>query len=94
MWVFIDENPISINDGYFVCDENQLGTWVDVPATYHAGGGCLSYADGHSEIKVWKDHNVLQGPTGNGASVQKDSASTDLTWLQQRSTVFDSSGHN
>jgi prepilin-type N-terminal cleavage/methylation domain-containing protein len=94
MWVFIDENPVSINDGYFVCDLNQLNTWVDVPATYHAGGGCVSYADGHSEIKIWKDHNVLAGPSGNGATVQKDPGSTDLTWLQQRSTVFDSTGSN
>ena len=91
IWVFIDENPVSINDGYFVCDLNQPTTWVDVPATYHAGGGCLSFADGHSEIKIWRDTGVLNDRSATGA-VPKDPTSTDLNWLQQRSTVFDTSG--
>src|SRR5688572_3695206 len=58
-WVMIDENPFSINDGWFVCDPNTPNTWFDVPASYHNGAGGLSYADGHSEIKKWKDKKVL-----------------------------------
>ena len=90
-WVFIDENPITIDDGFFVCDLNQATTWVNMPATYHAGGGCLSYADGHSEIKVWRDTTVLNY-RDNKSTTSKDPNSTDLTWLQQRSTVYDSTG--
>ena len=55
----IEENPGTINDAYFVCDPNEASQWEDTPAAYHAGGGCLSYADGHSEIKVWHDHGAL-----------------------------------
>jgi prepilin-type processing-associated H-X9-DG protein len=58
-WVMIDENPFSINDGWFVCDPNSPNTWYDVPASCHNGAGGLSYADGHSEIKKWKDKNVV-----------------------------------
>ncbi len=84
-WVMIDENPFSINDGWFVCDPNSPSTWFDVPATYHNGAGGLSYADGHSEIKKWRDKNVL-GLHSVPSQLAKDAASDDLEWLQQRST--------
>ncbi len=82
-WVFIDENPWTINDGHFVCDPTQ-NNWVDVPATYHNGAGGLSYADGHCEVKKWRDRNVLNARSTN---IPADPGSNDLLWLQQRSTV-------
>lgn len=82
-WVLIDENPVSINDGFFVCDPNLKDSWPDVPASYHNGAGGLSFADGHSEIKKWKDKNVLNLAAPPAA---KDPASTDLQWLQDRTT--------
>ena len=84
-WVMIDENPFSINDGWFVCDPNSPNTWYDVPASYHNGAGGLSYADGHSEIKRWKDKNVL-GLSAVPSQLSKDPAASDLPWLQERST--------
>jgi len=84
-WVMIDENPFSINDGWFVCDPNSPNTWYDVPASYHGGAGGISYADGHSEIKKWKDKNVL-GLCTVPSQLAKDPASSDLIWLQERST--------
>jgi prepilin-type processing-associated H-X9-DG protein len=83
-WVAIDENPFSINDGSFICDPNAT-VWWDVPASYHGGSGGLSFADGHAEIKRWKDKNVVNlnsTPTGGAGS----DTSGDLQWLQQRST--------
>jgi len=82
-WVLIDENPWSINDGWFVCDPNQPGTWVDVPATYHNNAGGLSFADGHAEIKRWNDQNVLKA---GGTGVPRDTKSSNLQWLIDRST--------
>ena len=82
-WVFIDENPWAINDGHFVCDPTQ-NKWVDVPATYHNGAGGLSFADGHCEIKKWRDGNVLNA---RSTGVAADTGSGDLVWLQLRSTV-------
>ena len=84
-WVMIDENPFSINDGWFVCDPNTVNTWFDVPASYHNGAGGLSYADGHSEIKKWKDQNVL-GLRSVPSQLNRDLNSGDLGWLQERST--------
>lgn len=82
-WVLIDENPLSINDGWFVCDPNNKNTWPDVPASYHTGAGGLSFADGHADIKKWRDKTVLNLSTPGAA---RDSSSTDLQWLQERTT--------
>ena len=83
-WVFIDENPSSINDGWFACDPGNPGLWYDIPATYHNNAGGLSFADGHCEIKKWRDKNIL---TATRVDIPKDPNSDDLTWLQMRSTA-------
>jgi prepilin-type N-terminal cleavage/methylation domain-containing protein/prepilin-type processing-associated H-X9-DG protein len=83
-WVFIDENPFSINDGWVVADPNQPTKWIDTPATYHNGAGGLSFADGHAEIKKWKDKNIMGLTTAT--SPNKDPNSEDLTWLLERTT--------
>jgi len=82
-WVFIDENPNTINEGSFACDPNDSSKWPDAPATYHNGAGGLSFADGHAEIKRWRDKNILAATT---TDVPRDTASTDLAWLQERSS--------
>jgi prepilin-type N-terminal cleavage/methylation domain-containing protein/prepilin-type processing-associated H-X9-DG protein len=85
-WVTIDENPASINDGWFVCDPTRgtSGAWVDIPATYHNKAGGISFADGHSEIKKWRDPAITAQNANIGAS-PKDKG-VDHMWLQMRST--------
>ena len=86
-WVTIDENPDSINDGWFVVNVTTAAPttlrWVDYPASYHNNAGGLSFADGHAEIKKWKDSTVLKPPTDNART---PSSAGDLTWLSQRTT--------
>ncbi len=87
-WVTIDENPESINDGWFVVDprnvSNTGGSWVDIPATYHNGAGGLSFADGHAEIKKWRDRGITAKNADIGAAAQDKGA--DLRWMAERST--------
>jgi prepilin-type N-terminal cleavage/methylation domain-containing protein/prepilin-type processing-associated H-X9-DG protein len=88
LFVFIDEASYSIDDGYFVCSPN-FNKWINNPATWHGNGCGLSFADGHSEIKVWKDGNLLaknKTAIQAGPSFDPDN-SGDLAWLQQRSTI-------
>jgi len=92
-WVFIDENPVSINDGSFICDP-QINQWIDCPASYHNNAGGISFADGHAQIRKWTDPTVLHGwapPTiqpGNPGWVRLSPANNlDLPWLQAASTV-------
>lgn len=84
-WVLIDENPWGINDGFFVCDPSKP-VWIDIPATYHNGAGGLSFADGHAEIKKWKDSHILNVNSPPPLGVQQDSTTGDLNWLEIRSS--------
>ncbi|HEX3720111.1 MAG TPA: prepilin-type N-terminal cleavage/methylation domain-containing protein [Verrucomicrobiae bacterium] len=62
IYVFLDEHPDSINDGYF--DTGDQGSpsvptsWSgsDLPASYHNGAAGFSFSDGHSEIHKWLNH--------------------------------------
>ncbi len=85
-WVFLDEHPDSINDCLFSVLMTGT-TWTDVPASYHNGACGFSFADGHAEIKKWRDGNTIQpvryiNPSaGNGKS-----SPNDMAWLQQRTS--------
>lgn len=91
-WVLIDENDKTINDSWFAVSGNptagaNMNTWVDCPASYHNKAGGLSFADGHAEIKRWRDKMVTS--TNPGLFMAADPMGTtyaDLRWLQQRST--------
>ncbi|PYJ63377.1 MAG: hypothetical protein DME24_01505 [Verrucomicrobia bacterium] len=82
-WVTLDENPTSINDGWFVCDP-AIATWVDIPATYHNGANGMAYSDGHSEIKRWRDPAITVKNADIRASPRDKGA--DLKWLKDRSS--------
>ena len=88
-WAFIEENHLSINDGWFVIQGPKTSTeWVDCPGSYHNKAGSLSFADGHSEIKKWRDTSVQKPPTGPPFFQAQAGYTADLRWMQQRSTVF------
>jgi prepilin-type N-terminal cleavage/methylation domain-containing protein/prepilin-type processing-associated H-X9-DG protein len=56
LFVFLDEHPDSINDGYYIATLTGYGGtngWCDVPATYHNGACGFAFLDGHSEIRKW-----------------------------------------
>jgi prepilin-type N-terminal cleavage/methylation domain-containing protein len=105
-WLFIDENPCSINDGWFICDptESSIATpgWIDCPANYHNRACGISFTDGHAQIKKWSDPTVtsitLNGviPSPNAwTSVANPHAAqstspNDILWLANRSTALKS----
>jgi prepilin-type N-terminal cleavage/methylation domain-containing protein len=86
-YVLIDENEYSINDGFFVNDPSQGNYWQDIPATRHGASCGLSFADGHSEIKHWKDSKIMNY-TGKTGTITGDPTSGDSTWLHQRATSY------
>jgi prepilin-type N-terminal cleavage/methylation domain-containing protein/prepilin-type processing-associated H-X9-DG protein len=54
--VFIDESPVTIEDCYFaVRAAPNDWQWQNAPASRHANGGTLSFADGHAELWRWLD---------------------------------------
>jgi prepilin-type N-terminal cleavage/methylation domain-containing protein len=82
-WVLLDENPNTIDDGWFVAKPNTPNTWYNIPAAYHCGSGGISFADGHAEIRKWKDNAILSQA---GVGARRDS-SDDLPWLIERTTI-------
>ena len=92
-WVFIDEREDTINDGFFYVDMRGMGNpsaiYIgDYPASYHAGGGGLSFADGHSEIHKWRDGRTTP-PLSMGLPTSGTSSpnNADMEWLMSVSTV-------
>jgi prepilin-type N-terminal cleavage/methylation domain-containing protein/prepilin-type processing-associated H-X9-DG protein len=84
-WVAIDESPYSINDGWF-CEDwiKNTSRWDDLPALYHNNASGISFADGHSEIKKWRDSGLL-GATAGG--VDCDPTCPDWFWFLSRTTI-------
>jgi prepilin-type N-terminal cleavage/methylation domain-containing protein len=52
IFVFLDEHPDSINDGYFL-ERDYYPEWHDLPASYHHHATAFSFADGHSQLHRW-----------------------------------------
>jgi prepilin-type N-terminal cleavage/methylation domain-containing protein len=86
LWVFIDENPSTINDGYFVCAPSSSTSWTDVPASYHDRIGGIVFGDCHAESKKWTDGAVLGSPVYVGIPSLQSPTYDDLRWLQTRSS--------
>ncbi|HEX3718873.1 MAG TPA: prepilin-type N-terminal cleavage/methylation domain-containing protein [Verrucomicrobiae bacterium] len=65
-WVFVDEHPDSINDGFMCPPTGSTDTtqWGDMVASYHNGAAGFAFADGHAEIHKWlqsqTDHPVVK----------------------------------
>lgn len=93
LWVVIDENPDSVNDAAFAVkmDPQWPATlWQDGPATYHGGGCGFSFADGHSEIKKWRDPRTLALPTTytrsfNFGILQPNNE--DIRWIREKTSA-------
>ena len=86
-YVFIEEHPDTINDGYFMNHWDQI-RWGNVPASWHNGGANISWADGHLERHRWLPNTIrppVQGGVGGGGFVP--SPTTDYLWLRDRTSV-------
>lgn len=62
MWVLLDEDERSINDGFFVTDPGGR-MWIDFPAisaSRHNYTYALNFADGHSELWSHRDPRTFR----------------------------------
>ncbi len=87
MFVFHDEHPDSINDGWFATDPDVRYQMVDCPASYHNGAAGYAFADGHSEIHKWRDSRTTP-PWRQGQDLTLDvnlPGDIDILWLAQHS---------
>ena len=89
IFVFLDEHPDSINDGYFI-NSGYNWEWIDLPASYHNGACNLSFADGHAETHRWDLESTKAPAHPDGATLPLKLARSewgDYRWLLQRTSV-------
>ena len=93
-WLFLDMREDSIDVGNFATD---MRGWPDLPAAigfydlpgmYHHKACGFSFADGHSEIKKWRDSRTTPPLVKNGEIFDgfKSPRNQDIIWLQERAT--------
>jgi prepilin-type N-terminal cleavage/methylation domain-containing protein/prepilin-type processing-associated H-X9-DG protein len=89
IFVFLDEHPDSISDGYFV-NRSYYPEWIRLPASWHNGGASFSYADGHSEPYYWKCASTKPPSLPDAAGLPIDVADDprDFNWLIAHMSVL------
>jgi prepilin-type N-terminal cleavage/methylation domain-containing protein/prepilin-type processing-associated H-X9-DG protein len=92
-FVFVDENPGSINDAAFAwqatgntpLDAAGSSRIIDLPATWHNGACGFSFSDGHAEIHKWKGSLLLNEPLADGSvpalNIAAGSSWIDAHWM-------------
>lgn len=94
IFVFLDEHPDSINDGYFLDSEKESSAqqvWTDLPASFHNRAGNFSFADGHSELHRWHNASTVQPARAYGINPPLPMPITDglqdFSWVISRMSI-------
>jgi prepilin-type N-terminal cleavage/methylation domain-containing protein len=94
LFVFLDMREDSIDMGNFATrmqgwpnDSAQYG-FFDLPGYYHHYACGFSFADGHSEIRRWRDQRTMPPIVRDGFVNDQFSSpnNQDVEWLQDRSS--------
>jgi len=96
-WVLMDEREDRINYGNAFTDMTgypaNSASWrfhYDFPGSYHHRAGGFSFADGHAEIKKWRDDRtvppIVKGGSWSAAEFVASPRNPDIFWMQERTT--------
>lgn len=91
--VFLDEDAYSIQNGAIGIEPRDPYHW-NLPASRHANGGTLTFADGHAEIWKWRDNYISEGsrelkrrydidPNNSDVTIRSTAKDRDLQRLQR-----------
>ena len=89
IFVFIEEHPDSINDGYFL-NHPDISQWSDLPASYHNGSVNLTFIDGHIESHKWRFARTKPPSKPDAANLPLPFPATergDFDWLMERTSI-------
>ena len=102
IFVFLDEHPDSIVDGYFLNkysptayghDAVASDEWLDLPASYHNKSTSFSYADGHAALHHWLKASTIRPPLAHAANLpiqipaEPAGENADFAWVMQHMSV-------
>jgi len=103
IFVFLDEHPDSITDGYFLnkavdypvpsisgWPSSNGARWLHLPATYHNRATAFSFADGHSSLHRWSQSNTYRPPAPDAAGLPISVTADqqqDFNWVVEHMSV-------
>jgi prepilin-type N-terminal cleavage/methylation domain-containing protein/prepilin-type processing-associated H-X9-DG protein len=91
LYVLLDEHPDSINAGGFanmMVENPTAARIIDYPASYHNRAAGISFADGHAEIRKWRDPRTVQPVKFYDMPLNVPSPNNqDMIWLAERTSV-------
>jgi len=104
IFVFLEEHPDSINDGYFlnkytaapsgVYPAYAAQEWQHLPASYHNRATAFSFADGHASLHRWLSPTTLLPAVPDVADMPLQipaasaNAEGDFYWVLQHMSVL------
>ena len=65
-FVFLDEHPDTLNDGFFMNRLEEEPKWGNLPASYHSGACGFNFTDGTATV------SIAQGSTGRNEVFKSD----------------------
>lgn len=91
IFVFLDEHPDTINDGFFMNRLEEAPRWGNLPASYHSRSANFTFADGHAESHRWRidgpEGTVRANVRGGAGGIFPAEPTTDWDWLKERTSV-------
>jgi prepilin-type N-terminal cleavage/methylation domain-containing protein/prepilin-type processing-associated H-X9-DG protein len=86
-YVFLDEHPDTLNDGFFMNRWYEY-KWGNLPASHHNAAATFSYADGHVEAHRWTVPDTVRPARKGGVGGIIDATPRDdFEWMKGRTSV-------
>ncbi|MGC3960552.1 MAG: prepilin-type N-terminal cleavage/methylation domain-containing protein [Verrucomicrobiota bacterium] len=95
IFVFVEEHPDSINDGYFL-NRYYVNHWIDLPSSDHNGAAPFAFADGHAQLHRWVENSTQQPLQPDAVEFPlaiSASQTTDLNWVLTHTSIKPSNKH-
>jgi prepilin-type N-terminal cleavage/methylation domain-containing protein len=86
LWVFADEHPDTINDGWLHTSMDNPNAWNDMPSCLHNGCCPFNFADSHTEMHKWRSAKTCARVVYNRTEID-DPGSPDIQWMFEHTTA-------
>ncbi len=89
IFVFVEEHPDSINDGYFL-NKFYKYHWIDLPASDHNGSAPFAFADGHAQLHRWEEASTRRPAIPDSIDFPMaltEGQTSDLTWVLNHTSI-------
>jgi prepilin-type N-terminal cleavage/methylation domain-containing protein/prepilin-type processing-associated H-X9-DG protein len=90
IFVFVEEHPDSINDGYFI-NRAYYSEWLDLPTSHHDKAAPFAFADGHSTMRRWKESSTLRASYPDSVELPlalADHEREDFDWVVRHMSIY------